>query len=124
MDMFTTKGIQQIFEQALHTGVETFRTQAGYVEDLAERHGKAVSSLAAVSLSSLKALAGSRSFTEAFETNLALEESIREELLRLHDENLQAWKVLQSDLKVILLPANDSVQVKEKKAAPKSRKAA
>lgn len=124
MSMLTTRSIQQIFEQAVNTGVDTFKAQSGYMEALAKRHGKAVSSLASTGLSNLEVLAGSKTFTQVLEANLAFEESLREELGYLHEENVQAWKDLQNALKSIYLPANDSAQVTAKKTAPGSKKAA
>ena len=114
----TSENIQHFFENAATSSVEAVKTQASYFEALVKRNAKAFSSLAGESLSSLKEVATSKTFSQAFEANLAFEAAVREELEKLHEDNMKAWDSFQASLKAIYTPA--SVE----KAAPKAKKAA
>jgi len=123
MSIPTSENIQHFFENAATSTVEAMKTQASYFEALVKRNTKVFSSLTGESLSSLKEVATSRTFSQAFEANLAFEAAVREELEKLHEDNMKAWDALQSSLKAIYQPASVE-ESKPAKAAPKTKKAA
>ena len=142
MNIPTSENIQHFFENAASSSVEAMKTQAAYFEAMIKRNAKVFSTLAGQSLSSLKEVAGSKTFSQAFEANLAFEAAVREELEKLHEDNMKAWDSFQSSIKSLYTPATAAkaepkkaepkkaapvakkTQPKPKKAAPKVQKAA
>jgi hypothetical protein len=57
-----------------------------------------------------------RTFNQAFESNLAFEEKLREDLSALQEENIKSWEGLVEKLTAIYAPAPGEA-TKTKKAA-------
>jgi len=140
MTRLTSQNIQQFFEQAAKASADAFKAQAGYLEALVKRNTGAVSTLTNSRLSSVKEMARSKTFNQAFEANLAFEEQVREELSQLHKDNMKAWESFQASLKAIYTSAGEvsgapasgkpagkgsnTAKAATRKAKPKPRKAA
>ena len=131
MTDFTPEKIKQFFEQAAKSSTDAWNAQAGYLDGLVRRNTKCFTSLADVRMASLREMVEAKTFNQAFEANLAFDETVREELDGLQDKNAKAWEGLQKNLKAIytpvieeakkVAPGKASVQLKKavvKKAAP------
>ena len=120
MMQLTPESIQQFVEQAAAANMDAMKTQATYFEALVKRNAKTFSSLAGASVNSLKEMTSSKTFSEGFDAGLAFEETFRDELEQLHEDNMKAWQALEGSLKAIYAPLMDSDNVKAaKKAKPK-----
>jgi hypothetical protein len=110
--------MQKFFEQVTQANVDALTVQAKYFETLARRNTQCFTTLADARIASFKEISEAQTFNQAFESNLAFEEQVREELQALQEDNTKQWEALQKKLKDIYLPV-------EKAAKPaKSRKAA
>lgn len=122
MKKLTSENIKQFIEGAAKSNAEAFEAQVHYFEDLFKRNTKVFSTLAGAQLSSIKELAGARTFSQAFEANLAFEESVRQALENTYEENQQAWENYKDEIKSIYPSVNEITQTFSGKKS--SRKAA
>ena len=76
-------------------------------------------------MDSFKEISEATTFNQAFESNLAFEEKVREELADLQEKNTKSWESLLEQLTAIYTPATTAPNVTAPKAtAPKAKKAA
>jgi hypothetical protein len=118
MTQVTPENIKEFFEQAANAYGDAWKAQASYYDDLVRRNTKAMTDLADARIASLNEMSDSKTFNQAFEANLAFEESVREGLVSLQEENTKSWEALLEDLKGIYTPA---AEAQAKKAAPKAK---
>jgi hypothetical protein len=117
----TPESIKKFFEQASKAYADGWKTQAEYVEGLVRRNTKCLTELADARLTSYKEMSEAKTFNQAFESNLAFEEKVREELVGLQEANTKSWDDLVKNLKTIYTPPKEAP--KTKAAAPKKAKA-
>jgi hypothetical protein len=118
MTQVTPENIKEFFEQAANAYGDAWKAQASYYDDLVRRNTKALTDLADARIASLNEMSDSKTFNQAFEANLAFEESVREGLVALQEENTKSWDALVEDLQGIYKPA---AEAPAKKAAAKAK---
>lgn len=96
---FDPQKFQEFFEKAAESNLKAWEAQTQYFEQLVKRNTAVFSDLANARVNSLQDISGADSFTKAFESNVAFEETLRGKLQDLYEENVQAWEGLQSQLK-------------------------
>ena len=132
MTQLSPEKFKQFMEQATKSGMDAWSVQTDYFDQILKRNSKALTSLAGARLDSFRGMGEARTFNQAFEANLAFEESVREELGQLHKDNLKAWEAYQESLKAIFLPVTEAAsaavpknpaagKAAPKKAAPKKK---
>lgn len=112
--------IKQFFEKAAKANTEAWTTQAEYFEALVKRNTECFKELGEARMESFKEMSEATTFNQAFESNLAFEEKVREDLTALQEENVKAWESMLDQLKAIYTPAEPAKKAK----ATKARKAA
>ena len=123
MNTITPDTIKQFFEQAAKANADAWAAQASYFDSMVKRNSKCFTALADARVTSLREMAESKTFNQAFEANLAFEETLRDELGRLQDDNVKAWENLQSGLKTIYTPVAEAARA-ESPAKPAPKKTA
>ena len=118
MNELTFENIQEFLEQSAKANKAAWDSQSAYFEGLIKRNTECFKGLGEARADSFKEMSEAQTFNQAFESNLAFEEKVREDLTALQEENVKAWESMLEDLKTIYTPA-------EKAAKPaKARKAA
>jgi hypothetical protein len=123
MNAITPESIQKFFEDAAKANADAWAAQTGYFDKIVKRNVQCFTALADARVASFKEMSESKTFNQAFEANLAFEETAREELHRLQEDSTKAWEALQENMKSIYTPA----ETKGRKLTPKAsstRKAA
>ena len=120
MNELTFENIQEFLEQSAKANKAAWESQAAYFDGLIKRNTECFKGLGEARVSSFKEMSEAQTFNQAFESNLAFEEKVREDLAALQEKNVKAWEGLLEDLKAIYTP---SEPVKAAKA-PKAAKAA
>jgi hypothetical protein len=111
----TTEQITEFFEQAAKVTTDAWNSQAAYFEALVKRNTDCFKYLGEARVASFKEMSEATTFNQAFESNLAFEEKVREDLANLEDKNTRSWESLLEQLTAIYTPA----EVKPKAKAPK-----
>ena len=106
MNDTTPDRIKDLLEKAINNSTEAWVAQTRYFDDLVKRNIATFSTLSDARVQSLKEIGESQSFNEAFEANIAYEDSVREELQKMNAENSQAWENLQVELQAIYTPTD------------------
>ena len=114
----TPESIKAYYEDAAKAYGDAWKVQATYYEDLVRRNTKAFSDIADARMASYREISEAKTFNQAFEANVAVEESVRDGLVALQEENTKAWEKLVEDLTAIYTPAKEEKKVPAKKAAP------
>lgn len=107
MNDFTPDKVKNLLEMAINNSSAAWAAQSKYFDDLVKRNVTAFSTLSEARIESLKEIGESETFNQAFEANIAYEDSVREELKKMYEENMQAWEALQSELKTIYTASED-----------------
>jgi hypothetical protein len=114
--------IKNFFEQAAKANADAWSAQASYFEDLVKRNTECFTHLGEVRMESFKEMSEATTFNQAFESNLAFEEKVREELAALQEKNTKSWESLIGQMTAIYTPADKKPTAKTK--APAAKKAA
>jgi hypothetical protein len=120
MNDLTLENIQQFFESAAKANADAWASQTAYFESLLKRNADCFTELGKARVESLKEMSEAKTFNQAFESNLAFDEKVREDLTALQESNIKAWESLMEQLKNIYVPAEKVVPAK----TPKAKKAA
>jgi hypothetical protein len=120
MNDLTLENIQQYFESAAKANADAWASQTDYFETLVKRNTECFTQLGEARVASLTEMSEAKTFNQAFESNLAFEEQVREDLTALQESNIKAWESLMAQMKDIYVPAETSAPSK----APKAKKAA
>jgi hypothetical protein len=120
MNDLTLENIQQYFESAAKANADAWASQTGYFETLVKRNTECFTQLGEARVASLKEMSEAKTFNQAFESNLAFEEQVREDLTALQESNIKAWESLMAQMKDIYVPAETAAPPK----ATKTKKAA
>jgi len=120
MNDLTLENIQQFFESAAKANADAWASQTAYFESLVKRNTECFTELGEARVASLKEMSEAQTFNQAFESNLAFEEKVREDLTALQESNIKAWESMLEQMKDIYVPAEKSAPAK----APKAKKAA
>ncbi len=119
MTELTAEKITEFFEQAAKANTDAWNTQAAYFEALVKRNTECFKELGEARVESFKEMSEATTFNQAFESNLAFEEKVREDLAGLQEKNTKSWDSLLEQLTAIYTPA----EVKPKAKAPKAKAA-
>ena len=117
MTELTTETITEFFEQAAKANTDAWNSQATYFEALVKRNTECFKDLGEARVSSFKEMSEATTFNQAFESNLAFEEKVREDLANLQEKNTKSWESLLEQLTAIYTPA----EAKPKAEAPKAK---
>ena len=109
--------VKNFFETATKANSDAWAAQTDYLEGMVKRNLECFKDLGEAQISSLKELFEARTFNQGFESGLAFEDTVREHLTSLHEENTRAWDGLMDELKSIYKPAKKASGTKAKKAA-------
>ena len=125
MTELTPESIKDFFEQAAKANTDAWTSQASYFENLVKRNTECFTALGEARMDSFKEISEATTFNQAFESNLAFEEKVREELADLQEKNTKSWESLLEQLTAIYTPATTAPNVTAPKAtAQKAKKAA
>jgi len=116
----TTEKVTEFFEQAAKVTTNAWNSQAAYFEALVKRNTDCFKNLGEARVASFKEMSEATTFNQAFESNLAFEEKVREDLASLQEKNTKSWESLLEQLTSIYTPA----EVKPKAKASKAKTAA
>ena len=120
--------IKNFFEQAAKANADALSAQATYFEDLVKRNTECFQDLGDARMASFQEMSEATTFNQAFESNLAFEEKVREELAGLQENNTKSWEALVEKLTAIYTPAKETPKAKESPKAkakqPAAKKAA
>jgi hypothetical protein len=120
MNDLTLENIQQFFESAAKANADAWASQTAYFESLVKRNTECFTDLGEARVASLKEMSEAKTFNQAFESNLAFEEKVREDLTVLQENNIKAWESMVEQMKDIYAPAEKGAATK----SPKVKKAA
>jgi hypothetical protein len=122
----TTEQITEFFEQAAKVTTEAWNTQATYFEALVKRNTDCFKGLGEARVESFKEMSEASTFNQAFESNLAFEEKVREDLANLQERNTKSWESLIEQLTSIYTPTEVKAKAPKAKApqAKTTKKAA
>jgi len=119
--------IKLFFEKAAKANADAWTTQAEYFEALVKRNTECFKDLGEARTASFKEMSEATTFNQAFESNLAFEEKVREELAALQEKNTLSWESLLEQMTAIYTPAESAPKASAPKAKAKttvSKKAA
>jgi hypothetical protein len=119
MTDLTAEKITEFFEQAAKVNTDAWNSQATYFEALVKRNTECFKDLGEARVESFKEMSEATTFNQAFESNLAFEEKVREDLANLQEKNTRSWESLLEQMTAIYTPA----EVKPKAKAPKAKAA-
>jgi hypothetical protein len=117
MTDLTAEKITEFFEQAAKVNTDAWNSQAAYFEALVKRNTECFKDLGEARVDSFKEMSEATTFNQAFESNLAFEEKVREDLASLQETNTKSWESLLEQMTAIYTPA----EVKPKAKAPKAK---
>jgi hypothetical protein len=127
MTELTAEKVTEFFEQAAKVNTDAWNSQAAYFEALVKRNTECFKDLGEARVSSFQEMSEATTFNQAFESNLAFEEKVREDLASLQEKNTKSWESLLGQLTAIYTPAEAKPKAKAPKAKapqPKAAKAA
>jgi gas vesicle protein len=101
MNDMTPDKIKDLLETAIKNNTTAWSAQSKYFDALLKRNVASFASLSEARVTSLKEIAESQTFNQAFEANIAYEDAVREELKNLYDDGQKSWEKLQDELKGI-----------------------
>jgi len=119
MTQITPEDIKNFFEQAAKANADAWTAQATYFEDLVKRNTACFKHLGEVRMESFKEMSEATTFNQAFESNLAFEEKVREELAALQEKNIKSWEVLIEQMTAIYTLTDSKSTAKAKAQAAK-----
>ena len=102
----TPENFQKFFAQAAKANTDAWTEQTTYFEMLVKRNADCFSTLAAARMNSFKEMGQAKSLNEAFETDQAFQNEVRNKLSHLQEDNVKAWESLRDNLKEIYTPAS------------------
>jgi hypothetical protein len=117
MTELTTEKITEFFEQAAKANTDAWNSQVAYFESLVKRNTECFKDLGEARLASFREMSEATTFNQAFESNLAFEEKLREDLADLQEKNTRSWESMMEQLTAIYAPS----EVKRKAKTPKAK---
>ena len=105
MTELTAEKVTEFFEQAAKVNTDAWNSQAAYFESLVKRNTECFKDLGEARVSSFQEMSEATTFNQAFESNLAFEEKVREDLADLQEKNTKSWESLLGQLTAIYTPA-------------------
>ena len=124
MTDLTAEKITEFFEQAAKVNTDAWNSQAAYFEALVKRNTECFKDLGEARVDSFKEMSEATTFNQAFESNLAFEEKVREDLASLQEKNTKSWESLLDQMTAIYTPAEVKPKAKAQKAKAPQPKAA
>jgi glutamine synthetase type III len=104
MTDITPEKVKDLLESTIASSTEAWEAQSKYFDDLVKRNVASFATLSDARIESLKTIGESHNFNEAFEANIAYEQTVHAQLKTMHDANTQAWDDLQAKLSTIYTP--------------------
>ena len=86
--------IKLFFENVAKANADAWTTQAEYFDALVKRNTECFKDLGDARTVSFKEMSEATTFNQAFESNLAFEEKVREELASMQEKNTHSWEAL------------------------------
>jgi hypothetical protein len=102
----TPEKVKDLLESAITSSTKAWGAQSQYFDDLVKRNVASFAALSDARIESLKTIGESQNFNQAFEANITYEQTVREQMTKMHDENTQAWDNLQVELATIYVPTD------------------
>ncbi len=103
MKLNTVPGkIKDFAETGLFTGKKAFELQTRYMEAFFKSNTAIVAELTDARISSLQETATAKTFSEFYESNVAFEETFREKMKSLYQENSQLMSDYQKEVKELI----------------------
>jgi hypothetical protein len=103
-DELSLENIQKFLEQTAKANADAWASQTAYFNGLVKRSAECFKGLGDARISSLREISEAKTFNQAFESNLAFEEKLRDDLSALQEENIKSWEDLMENLKAIYTP--------------------
>ena len=108
--------IKLFFENVAKANADAWTTQAEYFDALVKRNTECFKDLGDARTASFREMSEATTFNQAFESNLAFEEKVREELAALQEKNTHSWEALLEQMTAIYTPAESVAKAKAPKA--------
>ncbi len=102
--------LNDLLESAINNSAQAWVAQSQYFDSLIKRNMSSFTSLSEARLESMKTIGESQSFNQAFEANLAYENTMFQTLNQMHNENNLAWDKLLGELSTIYTTEHDDQQ--------------
>lgn len=93
--------IKDLLESAINANSAAWTAQSEYFDNLVKRNLDSFSTLSEARDASLREIGESLTFNQAFEANIAYEETVRNEMKKLKDESESDWAKLVARLETI-----------------------
>ena len=125
MNEIKTEDIKSFFENTAKANADILTAQASYFEELIKRNTDCFTQIGEVRMESFKEMSEATTFNQAFESNLAFEEKVREDLADLQERNTKSFEALVKKITAIYTPADNKPKAKPVTTkAPATKKAA
>ena len=96
--MKTIEDLNEMVKTVSDNNLKYGEIHTAYFDSVTKRLGEGYTELAEDSKTCLETLARANSFSEAFKTQMAFEDSAKAKLIDLHNTEIEAAKMLQDDL--------------------------
>jgi hypothetical protein len=93
---------------AINNSTQAWDAQSKYFDDFIKRNVAAFATLSDARIESLKAIGESQSFNQAFEANIAYEQTVRDEFRKMREDNERAWIDLEMKLSAIYVTTDNN----------------
>ena len=103
----TPDKVNDLLEAAINNSTKAWDAQSKYFDDFIKRNVASFATLSDARIESLKAIGESQSFNQAFEANIAYEQTVRDEFRRMREDNERAWIDLEKRLSEIYVATDN-----------------
>lgn len=103
----TPDKVNDLLEAAIDNSTRALDAQSKYFDDFIRRSAASFATLSDARIESLKEIGESQSFNQAFEANIAYEQTVRDEFRKLREDNERAWNDLEKKLSAIYVTTDD-----------------
>jgi hypothetical protein len=103
----TPDKVNDLLEAAINNSTRAWDAQSKYFDDFIKRNVAAFATLSDARIESLKEIGESQSFNQAFEANIAYEQTVRDEFRKMREDNERAWIDLEKRLSAIYVATDN-----------------
>lgn len=104
----TPDKVNDLLEAAINNSTQAWDAQSKYFDDFVKRNIASFAALSDARIESLKEIGESQSFNQAFEANIAYEQTVRDEFRKMRENNERAWNDLEAQLSAIYVATDNS----------------
>lgn len=104
----TPDKVNDLLEAAINNSTQAWDAQSKYFDDFIKRNVASFATLSDARIESLKEIGESQSFNQAFEANIAYEQTVRDEFRKMRENNERAWNDLEAQLSAIYVATDNS----------------